>query len=278
MSNNMIKEPKNTEQKLVEVAGGKLSYDVTGEGPAMLCLPGIGDTRRVYERFAPALVAAGYRVITTDLRGNGQSQGKFGSHNLNDMTNDIGAILDAEGIGQAYLVAGSMSGASAGLFAIQQPQRVLGLIVFSPVFASPPRAMMALLIAALRLPGLGATIWGAYFKTLYTKHPVEADYLAHVKANMRQKGAVKSLTDMLWSRHLDEQVNELKNKVPTLMFFGTKDADFPGGVPQEAQRLQAALPQARIELLEGFGHYTQREAAELVVPTTLEWLKGQETK
>jgi len=275
MGDNMMHGQENTEQKFIEVSGGKLSYDITGKGPVVLCLPGIGDTRRVYERFAPGLVQAGYRVLTTDLRGNGQSLGNFASHTLADMANDIKAILDAENIGQAYLVAGSISGASAGLFTIQQPSRVAGLILFSPVFDSPSRLAMAPLIATLALPGLGATVWGAYFKTLYPKRPVDEDYLAHVKANLRQKGAIKSLNDMLWSRHLDEQVREVK--VPTLIFFGTKDADFKS-VPEEAARLRAELSQVQIELLEGFGHYTQREASELIMPKTLEWLANRAAK
>ncbi len=272
MSNQKFEARSESIAKTVVVGNGKLSYEVAGNGPVVLCLPGMGDTRRVYERFVPALLEAGYRVITTDLRGNGQSQGKFSSHNLNDLASDIGAILDAEGVEKAYLAAGSISGASAGLFASQQPQRVLGLILFSPVFDSPSRLMMSLLIAALRLPGLGAPIWGSYFKTLYPKHPVEADYLAQVKASIGQKGGLKSLTDMLWSRHLDAGIRQIK--APTLIFFGTKDGDFKS-VPAEAARVQTELPQARIEILEGIGHYPQREAAEQVIPQTLQWLAAQ---
>lgn len=258
-----------SEQKFAEVAGGKLSYEVAGTGPVILCLPGVGDTRRSYERFAPALVEAGYRVIITDLRGNGQSVGKFKSHNLRDLNSDIEAILDAEGVQQAFLAANSISGASAGLFAVEHPSRVLGLILFAPVFYTGGRLITALMVAALRTPRVGAALWGSYFKKLYPKHPLEADYLAQTKANLRQKGALKSLSDMAWTKHLDAQTSQIK--VPTLIFFGTKDPDFKDA-QVEAAKVQQAIPQAQIEVLDGFGHYPQREAVELVLPKTLDWL------
>ena len=66
-------------------------------------LPSLGDIRREFELFAPALVEAGYRVITTDLRGMG-STGTFKSFNLSDLCNDITAILDAEKAGEVILV------------------------------------------------------------------------------------------------------------------------------------------------------------------------------
>lgn len=269
MNDKILAGQLNSEQKFVEVDGGKLSYEVMGDGPSVLCLPGMGDMRRVYERFAPALVKAGYRVITTDLRGNGQSIGKFASHNISDLTNDIGAILKAENIQQAYLAAGSISGASAGRYAIEHPEQVLGLILFSPVFYTASPLMMELMAAAIKLPKLGAVIWDGYFKKLYPKVPLEADYIVQAKANIRQKGAIKSLSDMARTRHLEDQTKQIK--VPTLIFFGTVDPDFKD-VNAEAARVQTDIPQAQIEILEGYGHYTQREASEIVIPKTLAWL------
>ncbi len=127
----MTGQTLKSEEKFVAVPGGRISYEVIGEGPAVLCLPSLGDTRREYERFVPALLEEGYMMITTDLRGMGQSRGSFKSHNVRDLANDIKAILDAERIEQAYLVACSVSGASAGLFTVEEPERVAGLIMFS---------------------------------------------------------------------------------------------------------------------------------------------------
>lgn len=260
------------QQKFIAIDNGRLGYTVYGTGPAILCVPGMGDTNREFEKFVPAMVKAGYQVITSDLRGNGLSNGIFKSYELSDLKNDIAAILDAENIKQAYIAACSISGASAGLFAVEQPERVLGLILYSPVFFSSKNLVMSLLVVALSVPGLGTPIWSSYFKMLYPKQPVEADYLAEVKANLKRKGGLKSLIGMCKTPHLNDKTNQVK--VPTLIFFGTKDPDFKD-VNAESSKVKAAIPQAEIEILEGYGHYPQREAAGTVLPKTLEWLRRQ---
>src|SRR5438876_11104208 len=117
--------------KFIEVSGGKLAYEVAGQGPTMLCLPSMGDTRREFERLAPQLIEAGYRIITTDLRGMGQSRGNFASYSIQALSADIEAILEAEHIEHVILIACSVSAASAGLFALEHPERGSGLVMIS---------------------------------------------------------------------------------------------------------------------------------------------------
>jgi pimeloyl-ACP methyl ester carboxylesterase len=261
-----------TENKFVEVAGGKLAYEVTGSGPAVLCLPSLGDTRREYERLAPALVEAGYRVLVADLRGMGQSRGNFKSHNLSDLANDIAAILDAEGIEKAYLAGCSVSGASVGLFAIEHPERVLGLIMFGPLMHTGSPVVTALLVGTLRIPGVGRAVWNSYFKTLYPARPLEPEYFEHVKTNDKLPGAMKSIADMCATPRLDERIAQIK--APTLIYIGSKDPDFKDA-QAEIDWIKAKLPQAEIHLLDGFGHYPQRECPELVLPRVKEWLSAR---
>src|SRR4029453_11469291 len=63
------------ETKFLDVPGGRLAYDVSGpqDAPLVICTPGMGDSRKVYRFLAPRLAAAGYRVATLDLRGQGES-------------------------------------------------------------------------------------------------------------------------------------------------------------------------------------------------------------
>ena len=258
------------EQKTVAVKGGVLAYEVGGDGAVVLCLPGLGDSRRSFERFAPALREAGYRVIATDLRGMGASRGTFASHSLRDLTDDITAILDAERATRAYIVGNSVSGASAGLFAIEQPERVRGLLLINPIVHTGGRFKTAMLVAALRTPGIGKSTWLSYFKTLYPKHPVEADYITHVQELMKQPGAMKSIGDMVWTPRLDARMTEIN--VPTLVFISSKDPDF-ADPRAEADQLRREMPRADVIVLDGLGHYPQREEPQSVLPRTLAWLK-----
>jgi alpha-beta hydrolase superfamily lysophospholipase len=56
---------------------GVIAYDDQGEGLLVLCVPAGGDLRTEYRFLTPALVAAGYRVATMDLRGQGQSSASW---------------------------------------------------------------------------------------------------------------------------------------------------------------------------------------------------------
>jgi pimeloyl-ACP methyl ester carboxylesterase len=260
-----------SEVKFVPVLDGQLAYEVAGNGPVVLCLPSLGDTRREYERLAPELAESGYRVITTDLRGMGQSRGNFKSHSLRDLVNDIQAILDAEQVKEAFLLGCSVSGASAGLFAIEHPERVAGLVLFSPILRTGSPLMGFVLGSLLRTPGLGRVFWSNYFKSLYPARPLEQDYLDHIQVALKQPGAMKSVVDMCLTPRIDNQIAQIR--VPTLVYLGTRDPDFKD-VRQEAERLKGKLPQAQVVVLEGAGHYPQREFSDRVVPEVVQWLNG----
>ena len=61
--------------RFLDVAGGRLAYDDTGgDGDLILAIPGMGDLRREYRHLRPALVAAGHRVVTLDVRGFGATR------------------------------------------------------------------------------------------------------------------------------------------------------------------------------------------------------------
>ena len=64
--------------EFLDIEGGRIGYDVTGQGPLIVLSPGIGDLRQSYRFLAPQLAQAGYRVATADLRGHGESASAAG--------------------------------------------------------------------------------------------------------------------------------------------------------------------------------------------------------
>ena len=55
--------------EFLDMPGGRLAYDLTGQGPLVVCVPGMGDIRATFRHLVPRLAQAGYRVATMDLRG-----------------------------------------------------------------------------------------------------------------------------------------------------------------------------------------------------------------
>src|ERR1017187_5804403 len=76
---------------------GRIGYDVSGAGPLIVLVPGMGDLRAAYRFLAPALRAAGYRVACTDLRGHGDSDSGFSSYGDAETAGDLIALIEALG-------------------------------------------------------------------------------------------------------------------------------------------------------------------------------------
>jgi alpha-beta hydrolase superfamily lysophospholipase len=73
---NVLNEPTTYLARPEERVG----YDVSGNDPLVVLVPGMGDIRRAYRFLAPPLREAGYRVATIDLRGHGDSDATFSSY------------------------------------------------------------------------------------------------------------------------------------------------------------------------------------------------------
>ena len=60
--------------QFLKLPGGQIAYDDSGgAGPLVICVPGLGDMRQQYRFLGPRLVAAGFRAVTMDLPGHGES-------------------------------------------------------------------------------------------------------------------------------------------------------------------------------------------------------------
>jgi pimeloyl-ACP methyl ester carboxylesterase len=105
----------------------------TGSGVPVLLLHGWPDTGDLWRHQVPALTAAGYRVITPDLRGFGSS-GKptdLAAYAAPVMVGDVLGVLDALAIESAHLVGHDWGAAIAWMTAALAPGRVASITALS---------------------------------------------------------------------------------------------------------------------------------------------------
>jgi pimeloyl-ACP methyl ester carboxylesterase len=97
-------------------------------GPTVLLLHGFLEHAHVWDWVAPRLAEAGHHVYALDWRGHGDSQwvGAGGYYHFPDYVADLAFIVRALG-GAAALVAHSMGGNAAVLYAGTEPERVWAL-------------------------------------------------------------------------------------------------------------------------------------------------------
>src|SRR5580693_2079373 len=122
--------------EFLETGGGRIAYDVTGEGPLVVLVPGMGNNRAAYRFLAPLLVAGGYRVARTDLRGQGESSVGWPSYTRTDTAQDLLAMIRHLG-GPAVIGGHSFSGGSATIAAAQAPDLVTAIVEIGPFTRVP---------------------------------------------------------------------------------------------------------------------------------------------
>lgn len=121
------------ETGIVEVNGGRLEFDVAGQGPPIVLLhPGLWDRRTWDDQFG--LFAKTHRVVRLDARGYGRSSRPEPGHPYSDV-DDLAAVMDAAGVARAALVGCSMGGGTAIDFALAHPERVAALVLAAPGLA-----------------------------------------------------------------------------------------------------------------------------------------------
>jgi 3-oxoadipate enol-lactonase len=115
--------------------GESLYYEVTGDATAraVVLTHGAGGTHASWFQQVPALSAAGYRVITWDSRGFGNSTCRTGVVGADIAAADLAAILDAVGVAEVDLVGQSMGGWWVSAFTIAHPDRVRSLTLANTI-------------------------------------------------------------------------------------------------------------------------------------------------
>ncbi len=112
----------------VDSGGVEIVYDSHGpaDGPPVVLLHGFPDSARLWRHQVPALVDAGYRVLTPDLRGYGRSGKPDGvdAYNLLVVAADVAAVLDDAGVERTRVVGHDWGAALSWAVATLAPDRV----------------------------------------------------------------------------------------------------------------------------------------------------------
>ena len=234
---------------------GRIAYDVQGVGPLVVCAPGMGDLRGLYRFMVPALVDAGFRVATMDLRGHGDSDDGFSSYDDVAVATDLLALIEHLG-GPALIVSNSMTGGASVLAAAAEPAQISGLAMIDPFVRDPK--VSPLLTLAMRLALVkpwGPMVWRAYYKSLYKTHPPAdfADHERRMTESMRRADHWRSFVKTARTSHAPAEARLAEVRTQVLVVMGGKDPDFPD--PSAEARFVADTLKGDVLLVPDAGHY-----------------------
>jgi pimeloyl-ACP methyl ester carboxylesterase len=260
--------------RLLARPDGQIAYDDSGgNGPLVLCAPGMGDVRGLYRFLTPHLVAAGYRVVTMDLRGHGESTTGWPDHSPEAVGEDMTALLRHLGTGRPAVIVGeSFTPSSAIWAAAEAPDLVAGIALCAPFFREqkPNRLMRALAALVTRSPVLWSDV---FYRSLYKTSP--PDLAAHrraLRANLRQPGRMAALRAMAHASKARANARLADVTRPVLVLMGTRDPDFAD--PADEARLAAGTARdGSVVMIEGAGHYPPAEMPEQTAAALLPFLQ-----
>lgn len=252
---------------------GRIAYDVTGDGPLVICVPGMGDLRGVYRFLAPGLVAAGYRVATMDLRGHGESDTGFGTYDTVAAGTDVVALARELG-GPAVVIGNSMGAGAAAWAAAEAPDAIAGLVLIGPFVRNPPSGKgTALLFKLLLMRPWGPTAWNGWYRRLYPgTPPADLDaYRATLRRSLAQPGRWQAFRATTATSHAPVEARLAEVRAPTMVIMGEADPDFRD--PRAEADWIADRLGGSVVMVPGAGHYPQAESPAVVTPAVLDLLE-----
>lgn len=267
------KTPQPAITQFFQQPDGVLAYDDQGNGPLIVAVPGLGDLRQTYRWLTPQLVAAGYRVVTLDPRGQGESSARWPDYSPGALGDDISALIEHLGSGPAVVIGNSYAGGAAVGTAAQTPSQMAGLVLISPFVRDPKTTVAQRLLLSVMFNGpWKISAWLLYFGTLFKggKPSDDKAYRARLRANLREPGRFSALQAMLGESRAPIEAKLGQVRTPTLVVMGQADPDFsdPAG---EANFIAGAL-HGEVVLLEGAGHYPQAERPDVTADAILSFL------
>lgn len=194
-SNTLEPLPDGATSQIADVNGISLHFVSMGSGPAVLLLHGWPQTWFSWREVMPRL-AKTYRVIAPDLRGTGLSERTQDGYDKKTIAEDMSALMQFVGIGNACIVGHDMGGKAAYVLAHLHPQIVSKLVLVDCLIPGTEN------LDALRG---GAWHYGFHiardFPEMLTKGREREYIAAQIKAWSRNKDAIGDAAISEYAKH-----------------------------------------------------------------------------
>jgi pimeloyl-ACP methyl ester carboxylesterase len=263
--------------------GGRLYYEVYGEGEPLLLIMGLGANHLAWTAQVP-VYAREFRVIVFDNRGTGQSDFPEGvDYTIPLLADDSAALLDFLGVDAAHVYGVSMGGMIAQEMALRHPEKVRSLILGATwpggphAVASEPEALQALIDQG---SAVDSVVSPALLDLLFSP-----DYLAEHGSELLQnfqrmadypRTSPEAYMAQLRAAARYDTYDRLPDiAAPTLVLHGTDDPLLP---PGNARILAERIPGAKLVLFEGARHAYLLEKQAEADAAVLDFLRAHSEK
>ncbi|MGE0219292.1 3-oxoadipate enol-lactonase [Mycolicibacterium sp.] len=240
------------------------------DGPVLVLSNSLGSTHRMWDAQLDALEQR-FRVVRYDTRGHGASPVPAGPYTIDDLTDDLVALLDRLGVARAHVVGLSLGGMTAMRLAGRHPDRVDRLALLCTAAQLLPADAWTQRAAAVRAEGSAAVAAGVverWFTPRYlAAHPDRrAAYQAMIAATPAEgyAGCCEAIAE------LDLRQTLSAIAAPTLVIAG---ADDPATPPAKLDQIATAIGDSTLIVVDDAAHLANVEQSGAVTAALLEHLE-----
>jgi 3-oxoadipate enol-lactonase len=239
----------------------RIAYELRGKlhwrRPWLVLIQGMGFDRHGWDPVTRKL-GRHFRLVLVDNRGSGLSDLPAGSFGVADMAGDVVAVLDDAGVRRAHTVGVSLGGMMAQELAVDNPDRVDGLVLVSTMpgwpFAFPMPAASVRLIAATRSMTSEAALRrhaeNALSASTIERQPEVVDRLVDVQRSRQADPRAVSAQAAAGARYAGG-LRQARIRARTLVVQGTADTVVD---PANGKLLADRIPGARLLIFPDLGH------------------------
>lgn len=265
----------------IQVNGVELFYKVTGSGPETIVFA--HGLLMDHAMFEPQRVAfdGRYRVIAYDHRGQGQSSDPGHGHDMDTLTQDAAALIQALNAAPCHFAGLSMGGFVGMRLAARHPELVRSLTLMhtgAQKEAASSRLRYGFLAQLVKVVGTspftGIAVKELFGRTTRTSgEQVKRAMLGAWtdKLRRRPKNIAHSILAVM-NRSEFSAAELAAIRCATLVIAGEDDTAQP---PANQQRLAAAIPNARLVRIPGAGHSSTLEQPQAVIAAMRELLASK---
>jgi 3-oxoadipate enol-lactonase len=249
-----------------------VSYTVDGaeDAPVVVLSNSLGATRGMWDPQVPAL-AERYRVVTYDTRGHGDSPAPRGPYSLDDLVDDLVALLDEVGAERAHVAGLSLGGMTAMRLAAREPERVHRLAVLCTSAKPDPQPFLDRAVA-VRSGGtapLAPTVASRWVTPPFAaQHPDLVARLEAMIAGSDDEGYA-ACCEVVAAVDLRQDLGRIT--APTLVVSGAEDVALP---PPHQQAIADGIPGAELLTVSPGAHLANLERTSEVTGALLGHFDG----
>lgn len=244
------------------IQGNPLFYASRGEaGAPVVFVHGAGSNHLIWNAQMSDLSSAA-RTYAPDLPGHGRSGG-VGRNSIRAYADVICVLLDSLSLERAIIAGHSMGGAIAQTLALENPDRVLGLVLVG---------------TGARLRVQPSYLEGILNDFAGTAHRFnESEFSPHADPRLKELSEKQLVAcdpqvvhgDLVACDEFDVMSRVSDIRVPTLVLCGLQDQMTP---PKYSQFLASKIPDSRLVLIERAGHMLMLEQPAQTTRALADWI------